>query len=304
MKRSYVFAGITVLFWSTLSTVAKITMENIPSLQTLSVGGFLAFGFLLAVNLATGRLKKAADYAPEDYLKMAGLGFLGLFLYSALYYYGLSQLSAQTACIVNYLWPIMLVLFSCLLLHEKMTPLKMTALLISFAGIVVLSLAGPGQDGGNFAGGVLACLAAAACYGLFSVLNKMAAYDQNICMMVFWLIVGICALLAGKAAGQWSAIPAASWPGLIWMGFAVNAAAYLFWALAVNGESQTAGISNIAYLTPVLSVVLSGIVLHEKISGGTLAAFLLIIGGIFFQALDQAREKKYNKEGEAYGRDK
>ena len=37
---------------------------------------------------------------------MAGLGFVGLFLYSALYYYGLMQLSSQEACIVNYLWPI------------------------------------------------------------------------------------------------------------------------------------------------------------------------------------------------------
>ena len=51
---------------------------------------------------------------------MAGLGFIGLFMYSALYYFGIEQLSSQEACILNYLWPIMIVLFACVILKEKL----------------------------------------------------------------------------------------------------------------------------------------------------------------------------------------
>ena len=49
--------------------------------------------------------------------------------YSGLYYYGLSRLTSQEACILNYLWPMMIVLFSALLLGEKVTVRTAAALL-------------------------------------------------------------------------------------------------------------------------------------------------------------------------------
>lgn len=42
---------------------------------------------MLAVNRKSGKLKEMKRYRGKDFAIMAGLGFLGLFLYSALYYY-------------------------------------------------------------------------------------------------------------------------------------------------------------------------------------------------------------------------
>ena len=47
------------------------------------------------------------------------LGLLGMLAVNLFYYNGLSQLKAQQAFIINYLWPILIVLFSCLLLGER-----------------------------------------------------------------------------------------------------------------------------------------------------------------------------------------
>ena len=124
MKRNYIYGGVTVLIWSTMAAVVKTLLSAVPDLEALAVSGFLAFLFLLAVNGANGDLKKLRNYTLKEYGIMSGLGFIGLFLYSALYYYGLSRLTSQEACILNYLWPMMLVLFSCLILKEKLSGLK------------------------------------------------------------------------------------------------------------------------------------------------------------------------------------
>ena len=92
---------------------------------------------LLIINIINGAIKEMKRYRLKDYLKMSGLGFLGLFMYSALYYYGIAVLSSQEACILNYLWPMMIVLFACLLLRETLTVKKAIAMVMSFAGIMV-----------------------------------------------------------------------------------------------------------------------------------------------------------------------
>jgi drug/metabolite transporter (DMT)-like permease len=209
---------------------------------------------------------------------------IGLFLYSALYYLGLSQLSSQEACILNYLWPIMLVFFSIVLLHEKLTVLKVLAMICSFSGVVILS-SGGGSGTGNHLLGVICCIAAAALYGLFSVLNKKADFDQRILMMVSWLTVAVVSAISGLIFEAWVPIVGKQWLGLLWNGVMINALAYLFWALALKESSSTAAIANLAYLTPFLSLFVSALLLHEKISLGALIALAFIIGGILIQNL-------------------
>lgn len=327
---STLLALITVAIWSTTATTVKLLMASIPNLEALCVSSFFAFLFLLALNLVSPRRRALMrQYRPVDYAKMAGLGFLGLFLYSALYYYGIGRLSAQVACIVNYLWPIMLVLFSCLLLHERLTLPKIAGLALSFAGIVVLSLGGGAAGGsGGFAAGVAACVIAAACYGLFCVLNKKAAMDQNITMMIIWLTTAVCScllglitsavpgnatatdaaaaagasadgclsasLISGKIPGSWTLLSAPELLGLLWLGVVVDAAAYLFWAIAVNNAKETALVSNLAYLVPFLSVLLSAVVLKERLTMSAFAALLLIVAGVLVQEFVKPRNNGQN----------
>ncbi|MBR4960595.1 MAG: DMT family transporter [Clostridia bacterium] len=275
-----------------MAAVVKKMLYDIPSLEALSVSSFLAFLFLLLMNLKTGAIREMKRYSVKDYAVMGGLGFIGLFLYSALYYYGLAQLTSQEACILNYLWPIMLVVFSCIILKEKFTFTKGAAMLCSFAGIVILSLGGGGSSGGNAAAGMISCVIAAACYGLFSVLNKKAAYNQNISMMVVWLAAAVCSMVLGLVTETWVPIRGTQWLGMLWLGVVVDAVAYLLWALALNGAENSAKIANLAYLTPFLSLVVSAVFLDEKITLRALTALVFIIGGILVQSICETRRGK------------
>ena len=116
MKKNYIYAITAVLIWSTVASVIKTMAADIPNLEALSISSFFAFLFLLIVNIKNGMIREMRTYSARDYGIMGGLGFIGLFMYSALYYYGISVLSSQEACILNYLWPMMLVVFSCIIL--------------------------------------------------------------------------------------------------------------------------------------------------------------------------------------------
>ena len=290
MKKSLLYAIVTILVWSTMAPVVKILLTAVPALEALAVSSAIAVVVLLIYNVLSGKLKKMRDYSLRQYLTMAGLGFLGLFLYSALYYRGLAELTSQEACIVNYLWPIMIVVFSILILKEPFTPMKGIAMLFSFAGIVILSLGGSAAGDGNRLLGILCCLGAAVVYGLFSVLNKKLNYDQTIAMMIFWLVTAAGSAVLGLATEAWIPVEGSQWLGLIWMGLASYAVAYVFWALALSGAKNTAVIANLAFLTPFLSVIWSAVFLKEPLQINAIIALVLIVGGILLQSLWGSRK--------------
>lgn len=295
-NKSYLYAILTVFIWSTMATIVKMMLVDIPSLQMLSISSFCGVGFLLVWNASNGSIRKMKSCALRDYAAMGGLGFLGIFVYSALYYYGIANLSAQEACIANYLWPMMLVLFSCIILKEKLTMLKAVAMICSFIGIVILS-AGSGETGnGNTIKGLVSCITAAACYGLFSVLNKKVDYDQNISMMMVWLVTAVCSLVLGLLTETWVPIRGVQWLGILWTGVVVHALAYLLWAVALNSAENTAQIANLAYLTPFLSLIVSAVLLKEKIQPRAFIALLFIIGGIVVQSLYEHRPHRKSKK--------
>ena len=293
MRKSYLYASITVLIWATLATVVKIILSDIPNFEALTISSVFAFVFLLIMNIINGSVKELKHYRLKDYLMMSGLGFLGLFLYSALYYYGISALSSQEACILNYLWPLMIVVFACILLKEKLTARKLIAMGMSFAGIVVLTVGtGGAASSGNRLWGIVACVTAAVCYGLFSVLNKKHSLNQNITMMWIWLTVSVCSLVFGLIFEKWQPIVGIQWLGLGWLGVVVNAVAYLLWAIALKNAEDSAKVANLAYLVPFLSIVLSSVVLKEQITVNMVIAVVLIVGGILLQSIRFRRSKQ------------
>ena len=291
MNKSRFFAIFTVLIWATNPAVVKSMLGEIPNMQALSAGSFMAFLFLLGVNLKKGTLRDAKKYAPRQYGCMALLGFTGMFLYNALYYFGLTQLTSQEACIINYLGPLMLVLFSCLLLKEKLTMMKIVAMLCSFAGIVILSSGGGASAAeGSRWPGVLCCIIAAACYGLFSVLNKKADFDQNIAMPVMWLTTALCSLVFGLLTESWVPLSGMQWLGMLWLGAIISGAAYLTWALALKEAENTAAVANLAYLTPFLALIISAVFLGEGLHPRAVIALIFIVVGILPQSFfDQKR---------------
>ena len=272
------YATVTIILWGAMPALTKDLLNALPPFETLALSSLFAFLFLFAINWRAHSLKKLSA---EKIFTAARLGFLGLFLYSAFFYYGLARMTSQEACILNYLWPLMIVLFSCPILGEELTRRKLLAVGMSFVGIVLVMFGGVEE---NFSSekiwGALSCIIAAACYGLFSVLNKRRRLEQKLSMMIIWATTAICAGVSGYLFERWSLPSVGEFFGLLWLGILIDAVAYLTWALALEKTTNTARTANIAYLVPVLAIFISTFAFGEELSPAVLPALILIVGGI------------------------
>lgn len=294
VKREYILAFTTVLLWGTLPSISKLIINKLSPVTTTFYVSLIAAMTLLIINA----VRKGPDfyriYSLRDYCRIAGLGFLGLFCYTTLYYIGLERLTSQLAGIINYMWPVMIILFSCLILKERFTIRKVTAMSVSFAGMMLICAQGMlGEASGNSLAGMLCCFAAAVCYGLYSALNKKYDYDQWIVLNVAF---GVTALLSGIWCFADDGFVEPDGPmlaGLLWIGVFVNGIAYVLWGIAIN-IGETAKISILAYICPFLSLVFGRVLLDEHISPLSFAGVILIIGGVLIQS--EIGKKKKHKQ--------
>ena len=288
-KKQIVYAVLTVFLWATMAPAVKLMQDSVPTTEVLFLAGVFSVVFLLGRLIANGKVKEYRTFGAQNYKVVLGLGFLGFFVYEFLYYFGIAQLTASTACILNYLWPIMLVLFSCLILKEPFTTRKVIAMVASFLGVVVLSVGGNDQYGAHPMLGIVGCIIAAVSYGLFSILNKREDLDQDLCMPIFWGVTMVSGLIAGFVEGGWTMPDLKTWLILAWLGVMANAVGYLIWAIALNDSKNSARIANFAFLVPVLSMLLSALILREQIHWNGIAALVLILGGILYQSAEKKK---------------
>lgn len=289
MRKEYLYAGLSIVLWSTTATTAKLLLRQSGSMQVLFAVSSIACVFLLVFNFLKGSLKGLSRYGLRDFAKTGLLGLLGIFSYNAFLYLAFESLLAQEAFIINYMWPILTVLFSCVILKEKMTIRKGAALLLSFLGVVVVITRGNigSMHFASLKGAVFALLAAV-CYSLFSVLNKRESYNQSVSMMLYYLVSALISGIYLAVAGDLAVAGGLQLAGYFWMGVFTSAVAYTTWALALK-SGDTAKVSNLAFVTPFLSLVFIGIFLHEVISPFSLAGLAMIVAGVMLQMRDRKK---------------
>lgn len=282
MKTAYLFAGISIILWSTLATISKLLLGTMNSFQVLMFSSFFAAAALLAANVITGKIKQLKEYRIKDYAITLLICIPGTFLYYVFLYLGTARMAASQAFIINYLWPIMSVVFACIILKEKLTIRKCIAIILSFLG--VLTVAGNELLNFNFEtlAGAGLCVLAAVSYGIFTALNQKWSYDEQNSMMLSFFATFILSAIINLFVGGEIKPDALQILGLAWNGIFVMGIATVTWALALR-LGGTARISNLAYVTPFISSVWTFFILKEPIEPWSVAGLVIIVLGIFIQ---------------------
>ncbi len=276
------------MLWSTTATVIKLLLNGLDSLQILFYASLFASLFLFCVAFFQGKLDQVKEFKLKDYYWFAGMGFVGVFVYYLGLYLALSFLPAQEAFIINYLWPVFIVVLAVPLLGESFTVRKIFALILSFVGVVFVASKGNiGSIELQSPLGVFLAVIAAASYGLFSVLGKKREYDRFLSMAFYYLFTFVYCLIS--ILFFVSGIPTISFIqtlGLLWIGIGTSGLAFAFWSLALK-HGDIAKISNLAFLTPFLSLVCIYFVLKEPILTSSLVGLIFIVSGILVQNFRQ-----------------
>lgn len=157
-------------FWGSMGIfVRRLGEYGFDPIQIVTIRVTLAALFFALVLLAKGR--SGFQISSKDIPLFIGLGIGSVLLFTVCYFTAISMMSLSTAAILLYTSPIWIMFMSILFFHEHLNRKKLLALVLAFAGCVLVS----GISGGGItAFGLLAGLGSGIGYGLYSILGTVA----------------------------------------------------------------------------------------------------------------------------------
>lgn len=285
-----------VLLWALLAWLTAVS-GAMPAFQLTAIT--FAIGGLSLVVMRPASLRALRQPLP---VWLLGVG--GLFGYHAAYFFALRNAPPVEAGLINYLWPVLIVVFSALLPGERLRwhHLAGSALALVGAGLVVTRGEGLGFAP-EYGLGYAAALVAALLWSGYSVLSRRFAHVPSDA------ITGFCLATAVLATACHLAFETTIWPDNPWQWAAVVALglgpvglAFYVWDIGVKrGDIQVLGAAS--YATPLLStlvLIVSGVAPYSNV---ILAAALLIVAGAVLAARDMLLARKGRGAGPKPGSD-
>lgn len=288
--QAYGYALATVACWATVASAFKLSLRFLSPLELLLYSSLTSFIALAAILAFSGKLGDYRSWPARAILRSAVLGFLNPFLYYLILFKAYALLPAQEAQPLNFIWPIVLVVLSVVLLGQRLTWLKFAALLISFVGAIVIATRGDvlGLRISNGFGVGLALGSALvwALYWLYGVKDErdpVARLTLNFAFGFIFVALYTLLFVGWRPPSALVGLAGAAYVGLFEMGIA-----FVLWLRALQLSRTTAQVSNLIYLTPFLSLTVIHFVLGEPIDTSTLVGLVLIVGGILLQQYGEA----------------
>lgn len=275
---------LTTACWGLSWPVGKFVLSEWPPLSlrgiTGVVGGLTLASYVIATRIS---LKVPADQWPRLLISSV----LNVTVYMATMGIALSMMPASEVSVVAYTMPIWTAVLAWPLLGERLTALRLLALVLAFAGLTVLF----GGNGISAAAtklpGILLAMTGALGFAVGTIFLKRHPIELPGATSAAWQI-GIGSLplaLAGIFFEHPSigALTGGGWAALVYLVLMQFCIAYVAWFAALKRlPASIAAIGTM--LVPVISVVVSGIALHEPLGARHIGALVCTIVGVALAA--------------------
>jgi drug/metabolite transporter (DMT)-like permease len=285
-RKSYIYAGVAILFWSTVPTAFKICLGELDILSMLTLASAASAMVLFAALAAGGKLKLILKSSPRELLSSAILGLINPFIYYLILLRAYQLLPAQVAQPLNMIWPIILVFLSVPFLGQKIGPKSFLALIISFIGVFIISSQGHlfGHIHANVKG-VLLASGSSVFWAFYFILNVRDKREESLKLFLNFLFGTIYLIIAMAVTGKFGTL-VFSLKGTIaaiYIGFFEMGLTFLFWLKALQMATSTDKVSNLVYLAPFISLIFVHFIIHEPVYYTTPVGLIFIIAGIWVQ---------------------
>jgi drug/metabolite transporter (DMT)-like permease len=273
-RLSLLLASLTILCWGSLATFANL-LYHLPPF------------YILGVTFLIGSLP--AFFRPKEmfpHWKILLVGVAGYFGYHFFLFYAFRFAPALEANLINYLWPVILVMMTPLFFREqKLKGYHFAGAFLSVIGCVFLVASKGAQLNPNNLTGYLLAFGAALSWPLYSIAKKKLPATPVWAIGSFCLVCGLLSLLTHAWLEPRVVLQPRDAILLFIMGIGPFGLAFYCWDAALRlGDSRDIGA--LAYLTPALSNL--GLILFadQEIASTTLIAMVLIICGASSGLLD------------------
>jgi drug/metabolite transporter (DMT)-like permease len=282
MHAASLLALAAIALWGSLAPLG-VSLGHVPPF--LLTGWGLVIGSLIGLLLSRGRLQQWKVPLPT-----LALGVYGLFGFHFLLFIALRHAPPVQANLVNYLWPLGIVLMAPLFLPGlRLRPLHIAAALLGFAGAALAILGGRDVDGGlgGWAWGYLPAMASAFVWASYSLMTRRVPPFPNAAIGLFGLVSGVLSLACHALLEPSITLSTSDWQLLIALGLGPLGGAFYLWDAALKrGDARTIGV--LSFLTPLLSTLGLLCMRGEWPSATVAAAAAMIIGAAVLGSRAQA----------------
>jgi drug/metabolite transporter (DMT)-like permease len=276
-RRAMASGLVAICLWGSLAALSVLA-GPIPPFQMVA----MTFAIGASIGIVRAR-RRGVGWAGlvrwPGRVWLVGIG--GLFGYHALYFGALQLAPPAEANLVNYLWPLLIVLLSAPFAGERLGWSHIAGALLGFAGVALLAFGRGLHFAGDYALGYALALGCAFTWALYSVLSRRFGETPTDAIAGFCAASAVLSLFCHLVFEHtvWPATPLA-WLAVLALGLGPTGSAFYFWDHAVKrGDIRALGA--FSYATPILStalLIVSG--LAAPTSTLLLAALLVTIGAV------------------------
>ena len=282
---------IAGLFWGSMGIFVRhlnglgFTSVQVACLRLVTAG--ILFAVILLIKDPKGFKIKVKDIP-----LVLALGLVSILFFTCCYFTAIRLMTMSTAAILLYTSPIWVMILAVIFLKEKLTARKVIALVLAFAGCVLVS----GFGGKVTLPGILVGLGSGLGYGLYSIFGSFALrkYSPFTVTCYTFLIAGLGSIAVSDPADLFSKIASAdnrlALAGFVLLTAVVTAVIpFLFYTLGLN--RTTAGRAAVlATVEPAAATLFGVFVMNERIGIASAVGILLVFAAIIVLSIKQKKQ--------------
>ncbi len=284
LLRGAIYGIAAAAIWGSMYVVSDVVLAVIPPFTLLSLR--IVLGLLVLMPIAWLNGLSWPRWKVTRSLLMVGMVGPGLSLGAQ--FVGTDLSNAVNGALVTSASPAFVVLFALVMLREKLTLLRLFAIALATAGVLVILNPSAANFGSKTFAGDLFLAMAALSWGLYSVLVRRAAIQQ----VLHTLTITVMALLGGLAVAfpaslvelssrPVGAVDSGSVLGVVYLGVVSTAFALLLWNRAFVLVPATVA-SLFFFAQPLAGALLAGLLLDQPMTstlwlGGGLIAMAVLL---------------------------
>ncbi len=284
---------VATICWAANIVAVKEALHGFGPLalvQLRVLGAALLFGALFRAWRGRPRLRLGR----REWGPMAVLALTGVMLNQLFFIEGVSRTSVAHTGLLVALGPVIVLVLACLMRLEPLTVPKFVGMLVSFAGVAVLTMGKSGQGNGAHWLGDLIVLAGSAVFAGYTIQLKKVA-DQYDALTLNAVTYGMGLLLLipfGTRAvfeTRWTDLTTHEGWALAYVVVLGSVVPYTVYAFALT-DLAASRVAAFNYLQPVIATALGIWLLAEKLTGRVVVGGALILLGVYLTERERGEE--------------
>ncbi|MCA0452908.1 MAG: DMT family transporter [Chloroflexi bacterium] len=280
--KGIIFGLLAAAIWGGMYVVSDVVLQVIPPFTLLTMR--LVLGILVLGGMAYFQREKIQNLTSRQVFQLIGIGILGFGISVGAQFVGTDESTAINGSLVTSASPAFILIFAALLLHEKLTPQRIAAVILATVGVIIIIDPSKADFGSETFRGNIALAIAAVTWGLYSILIRRvsATIDTLLVTLIAFcggLLLTVPAAVVELQSRSLGQIDGGIILGVLYLGVVSTAGAMWLWNRAfalIDGS-----IASLTFFAqPLVGAVLSVILLHQEVQPSLLVGGILIAMGV------------------------